>query len=48
MVEMVKQIARLSKGNRVFLKERGGQEEEIVTSPGCFGGRFSREETYDR
>ena len=31
-----------------FLKERGGQEEEIVTSSGCFAGRFNREETYAR
>ena len=31
-----------------FLKERGGQDEEIVTSSGCFAGRFSREETYAR
>jgi metal-responsive CopG/Arc/MetJ family transcriptional regulator len=31
-----------------FLKERGGQEEEIATSPGRFAGRFSREETYAR
>lgn len=31
-----------------FLKERGGQEEEVVTSSGRFAGRFSREETYAR
>ena len=31
-----------------FLQERGGQGDEIVTSPGRFAGRFSREETYDR
>ena len=31
-----------------YLQERGGQEEEIVTSSGRFAGRFSREETYDR
>lgn len=31
-----------------FLKERGGLEEDIVTSSGCFVGRFNREETYDR
>jgi metal-responsive CopG/Arc/MetJ family transcriptional regulator len=31
-----------------FLKERGGEEEDIVTSPGRFAGRFSREETYAR
>lgn len=31
-----------------FLQERSEQGEEIVTSPGRFAGRFSREETYDR
>ncbi len=31
-----------------FLKERGGQQDEIVTSTGRFAGRFSREETYAR
>lgn len=31
-----------------YLEERGGQEEEIVTSPGRFAGQFSREETYAR
>jgi len=31
-----------------FLKERGGQEEEVVTSSGRFAGRCSREETYAR
>jgi len=31
-----------------FLQERGGQEEEIVTSSGRFVGQFSREETYAR
>jgi len=30
------------------LKERGGQEEEVVTSSGRFAGRFSRRETYAR
>ena len=29
-----------------FLKERGGQEEEVFTSSGRFVGRFSRGETY--
>jgi metal-responsive CopG/Arc/MetJ family transcriptional regulator len=31
-----------------FLQERGVRDDEIVTSPGCFEGRFSREETYER
>ena len=31
-----------------FLKERGRQEDEIVTSSGRFAGRFSREETHAR
>ena len=31
-----------------FLRERCGQDDEIVTSPGRFEGRFSREETYAR
>ncbi len=31
-----------------FLRERGGPDDEIVTSAGKFAGRFSREETYAR
>lgn len=31
-----------------FLRKRSGAKAEIVTSPGRFAGRFSREETYDR
>ena len=31
-----------------FLRARAGAETEIVTSGGCFEGRFSREETYAR
>ncbi len=31
-----------------FLRKRAGTKEEIVTSPGRFEGRFSREETYAR
>jgi metal-responsive CopG/Arc/MetJ family transcriptional regulator len=31
-----------------FLQDRSGQDDEIVTSPGRFAGRFSREETYAR
>lgn len=31
-----------------FLRQRGGAEDEIVTSAGCFTGSFSREETYER
>jgi metal-responsive CopG/Arc/MetJ family transcriptional regulator len=31
-----------------FLKERCGQDEEVVTSAGRFAGQFSREETYAR
>lgn len=31
-----------------FLQDRGGQDDEIITSPGRFAGRFSREETYAR
>jgi len=28
------------------LKERGGREEEVVTSSGRFAGQFNRGETY--
>ena len=31
-----------------FLRERGVRDDEIVTSPGRFEGRFNREETYER
>lgn len=31
-----------------FLRERGTQSGEVVTSPGRFDGKFSREETYAR
>lgn len=31
-----------------FLRDRGGIEDEILTSQGRFVGQFSREETYDR
>lgn len=31
-----------------YLRERRVGEDEVVTSPGRFDGRFSREETYAR
>ncbi len=31
-----------------FLREKGPTGDEIVTSPGRFTGKFSREETYAR
>lgn len=31
-----------------FLRKRGGSDEEIVTTEGCFSGRFNREDTYAR
>jgi metal-responsive CopG/Arc/MetJ family transcriptional regulator len=31
-----------------YLRERTKTDDEIVTSPGCFAGEFSREETYAR
>lgn len=31
-----------------FLQDRAGEAGEIVTSPGRFAGKFSREETYAR
>lgn len=31
-----------------FLQDRAGEGGEIVTSPGRFAGKFSREETYAR
>lgn len=31
-----------------FLRNRMVAKDEIVTSEGSFGGKFSREETYDR
>ena len=31
-----------------FLRDRMGGDDEVVTSPGRFEGRFSREEIYER
>lgn len=31
-----------------FLRDRTGEGGEVVTSPGRFSGKFSREETYAR
>jgi metal-responsive CopG/Arc/MetJ family transcriptional regulator len=31
-----------------FLRDRVGNDDEVVTSPGRFEGKFSREETYER
>lgn len=31
-----------------FLRDRVGNDDEVVTSAGRFEGKFSREETYER